>query len=174
MKLVIVAAVSENGVIGRDGDMPWRLRSDLRRFRARTMGRPIVMGRKTYESLGAPLKGRTNIVVSRDPAFAAPGIAVAADLARALESARGDALRRGVDEIIIGGGGHLYRELLPRGDVLELTRVHQTIEGDTSFPPVDAAQWQELAREEPPQGPEDSARVSFITYLRKPPRPAAN
>lgn len=167
MKLVIVAAVSENGVIGRDGDMPWRLRSDLRRFRARTMGRPIVMGRKTYESLGAPLKGRTNIVVSRDPAFAAPGIAVAADLARALESARGDALRRGVDEIMVIGGGDVFRELMPRAARLEVTRVHASPEGDAFFPEIDGQAWRETARERHEAGPNDAAAFTTMTYVRR-------
>src|SRR5580692_11943085 len=102
--ITLVAALAENGVIGRDGTLPWRLKSDMVHFRALTMGKPVVMGRKTYLSIGKPLPGRTTIVVSRDPAFAAPGIVVASSLDAALAVARGDALRRNVDTIVVAGG----------------------------------------------------------------------
>ena len=167
MEIVLIAAVSENGIIGREGDMPWRLKTDLRHFRERTIGKPVVMGRKTFVSLGQPLKGRTNIVLSRNPEFEAAGCVVAGTIAQALEVARGDALRRGVDEIMIGGGSHLYRALLPSATRIELTRVHLSVDGDTAFPPIDEQQWAEVAREEPPQGSEDSARVTWLSYRRK-------
>ena len=108
MDIALVAAVAENGVIGRGNALPWRLKSDMGHFRELTMGKPVVIGRKTYLSIGKPLKGRTTIVVSRDPAFAAPGVLVAPNLDDALTAARGDALRRGAEAIIVAGGGDIY------------------------------------------------------------------
>src|SRR5262249_61393705 len=108
MEIVLVAAVAENGVIGRAGGLPWRLKSDLQHFRALTTGRPVLMGRRTWASLARPLPHRTNIVVTRDPAFAARGAVVAASFAAALEIARGGALRRNVDAILVIGGGGPY------------------------------------------------------------------
>ncbi len=116
--LVLVAAIAENGVIGRAGGLPWRLKTDLKRFRALTVGHPVVMGRKTYLSFGKPLKNRTNIVVTRDPEFTAPGIVVAPSLEAAMEVAEGDALRRGAAAIVVGGGAGIYiqkRLTRPRG-----------------------------------------------------------
>jgi dihydrofolate reductase len=104
MNILLVAAIAQNGVIGRGNALPWRLKSDMQHFRALTMGKPVVMGRKTYLSIGRPLKGRTTIVVSRDRDFAAPGIVVAASLDDALTAARGDALRRNADTIVVAGG----------------------------------------------------------------------
>jgi dihydrofolate reductase len=173
MEIVLIAAVAENGVIGSDGGMPWRLKTDLRRFRARTIGKPVIMGRKTYESLGGPLKSRTNIVVSRDSSFGAPGIIIAATLERALEAARGDALRRGVDEIVIGGGSHIYTAMMPLATRLDITQVHAKVEGDTFFPPIDMAIWHEVERVQPEPSPEDSARLTWLTYRRAPAGPAA-
>ena len=137
--IVLLAAVAENGVIGRDNALPWRLKSDMQRFRALTMGKPVVMGRKTYVSIGKPLKGRTNIVVSRDRAFAAAGVVVAHDLASALTAARGDALRRGADAIMVIGGTDIFVQTLPLADRLEITIVHARPQGDTLFPPIDPA-----------------------------------
>src|SRR5215470_6029566 len=113
-QLVLVAAVAENGVIGRAGGLPWRLKTDLKRFRALTVGHPVVMGRKTYLSFGKPLKHRTNIVVTRDPDFAAAGIVVASSLEAALEVAEGDALRRGAAAVVIGGGAGIYTNTIDR------------------------------------------------------------
>src|SRR5438309_7774117 len=121
--LVLVAAVADNGVIGQGGGMPWRLSSDLQHFRRLTMGKPVVMGRKTYLSIGKPLVGRTTIVASRDPSLAIPGALVAPSLAHALDAARGDALRRGACEIIVAGGAEIYAQALPFADRLEITRV---------------------------------------------------
>src|SRR5262245_62367056 len=104
--------MAENGVIGRDNQLPWRLKSDMQHFRRITMGKPVVMGRKTFQSLRQPLKGRTTIVVSRDRAFAAPAAIVAPDLAAALTAARGDALRRGADAIMVAGGGEIYAQTM--------------------------------------------------------------
>src|SRR5579872_5059594 len=110
MDIILVAAIAENGVIGRGNALPWRLKSDMQHFRAITMGKPVVMGRKTFLSIGKPLKGRSNIVVSRDPQFAAPGIVVAPSIEAALAAARGDALRRGADSIAVIGGADLYAQ----------------------------------------------------------------
>ena len=173
MEIVLIAAVAENGVIGQGGDMPWRLKSDLQRFRARTMGKPVLMGRKTFASLGRPLKGRTNIVVSRDESFAASGILVAADLDRALDAARGDALRRGVNEIVIGGGSHIYTALMPLATRLEITEIRARPAGDTLFPPIDPAVWRTSERCDPAPAADDSASFSWVTYVRIDARPAA-
>jgi dihydrofolate reductase len=164
--LVLVAAVAENGVIGRDNALPWRLKSDLRRFRARTWGKPIVMGRKTFQSVGKPLPGRTNIVVSRDRDFSAPGVVIAPDLRAALETARGDALRRGADAIAVIGGAEIYAATLPIADRLDLTLVHARPEGNVRFPPIDPQAWRETERSEHNAVPGDAADFAFITYER--------
>jgi dihydrofolate reductase len=164
--LVLVAAVAENGVIGRDNALPWRLKSDLRRFRARTWGKPIVMGRKTFQSVGRPLPGRTNIVVSRDRDFSAPGVVVAPDLRAALETARGDALRRGADAIAVIGGAAIYAETLPIADRLDLTLVKARPEGNVRFPSIDPQAWRETERTEHKAGADDAADFAFVTYQR--------
>jgi len=164
--LVLVAAVADNGVIGRDGALPWRLNSDLAHFRALTMGHPLLMGRKTYESIGQPLPGRTSIVVTRDDAFAAPGIIAAATLDAGLEAARGDALRRGADAIMVIGGAEIYAQTMPRASRLEITRVHANPLGDTHFPAIDPAVWREVARREGGVGPQDEAPVTFLRFER--------
>lgn len=166
MQIVIIAAVAENGVIGRGGTMPWRLKSDMKHFRALTMGKPVVMGRKTYESLHVkPLPGRTNIVVTRDAKFTAPGVLVAPSLEAALQAARGDALRRGGDAIMVIGGAELYAQAMPLAQRLEITQIHMQIEGDSSFPAIDPAIWREAARETRPAGPDDDAAYDFVSYL---------
>ena len=164
--IVLVAAVADNGVIGRGNAMPWRLSSDLRRFKALTMGKPVLMGRKTYLSIGKPLPGRTNIVLSRDAGFAAPGLLVAGRLDAALAAARGDALRRGVNEIAVIGGTDIYAQCLPLADRLEITHVHMRPDGDSHFPPIDAANWREIARSEHPAGARDEASFACATYVR--------
>jgi dihydrofolate reductase len=166
MKIVLIAAVGENGVIGRGGGLPWKLKSDLKQFRAATLGKPIVMGRKTYLAIGKPLDKRTNIVVSRDPSFAAPGIVVARDLAAALDAARGDALRRGASEIAVIGGADIYRQVMPRADRLVITRVHMSPPGDTTFPPIDPARWREVERREFQPTPADEAGFTVLVYER--------
>jgi dihydrofolate reductase len=165
-ELVLIAAVADNGVIGRENALAWRLKSDMQHFRTLTMGKPVIMGRKTYLSVGKPLKGRTTIVVSRDPAFAAPGAIVARDLGTAIASARGDALRRGAGDIMVAGGGEIYRATLPLADRVELTRVHVRPLGDAHFPDLDLAIWREIASDTRPAGPEDDAPFTFLTYRR--------
>lgn len=166
IEVVLIAAVADNGVIGRDNGLAWRLKSDMQHFRALTMGRPVVMGRKTYLSIGKPLKGRTTIVASRDPGFAAAGAIVARDLAAALEAARGDALRRGAGEVMVAGGGEIYRAALPLADRVELTRVHARPAGDAHFPDLNPAIWLQTASETRPAGPGDDAPFTFQTYRR--------
>jgi dihydrofolate reductase len=166
MHLILVAAIAENGVIGRGNALPWRLKSDMTHFRAATMGKPVIMGRKTYLSIGKPLPGRTAIVASRDRTFAAPGIVVAADLHAALAAARGDALRRGTDTIIVAGGAEIYAQALPVASRLDITRVHKHIEGDTHFPAIDADLWREIAREEHEAAAGDDAAFAFVVYER--------
>ena len=167
MQIVLVAAVAENGVIGRGGTMPWRLKSDMRHFRALTLGKPVVMGRKTYLSLSIrPLPGRTNIVVSRNRGFAAPGVLVAPGLDTALQAARGDAMRRGADAIMVIGGADIYAQALPLASRLELTQVQIRPEGDAVFPPIDATLWRETARTHHPAGPDDDAGYDVVTYMR--------
>jgi dihydrofolate reductase len=166
VKLVLVAAVADNGVIGQDGQLPWRLKSDMQHFRAVTMGKPVLMGRKTYLSIGKPLVGRTNIVVSRDPNFAALGVLVAPSLETALAAARGDALRRGADAIAVIGGADLYAQTLGRADRLVITHVHLHPEGDTMLPAIDPQVWNEVVRSEHQPGPADAAGFSIVVYDR--------
>jgi dihydrofolate reductase len=167
LTLVLVAAVADNGVIGRGGALPWRLKTDMRHFRRLTIGHPVVMGRKTFLSLGRRLAGRTNIVVSRDPAFTAAGAVVAKSLDAALETARGDALRRGIGDAMVIGGGDLFAELIDRAGRLEITLVHARPPGDAVFPPIDPAQWRETARHEHAAGPEDDAPFATLTFKRR-------
>ena len=165
--IVLIAAVADNGVIGQSGGMPWRLAADLAHFRRLTMGKPVVMGRKTYLSIGQPLAGRTTIVTSRDPALAISGAVVAPSLAHALDVARGDALRRAACEIIIAGGADIYAQAMPLADRLEITHVHARPDGDTVFPPIDPAMWHEVDRNDPPsQGAEPT--FTWVTYARLP------
>lgn len=168
MDIVLVAAIAENGVIGRGNALPWRLRSDMAHFRAVTMGKPVVMGRKTYLSIGKPLKGRTTIVVSRDPNFAASGVVVAQSLDTALSAARGDALRCGADAIVIAGGGEIYAQIMDRATRLAITQVHMRAEGDACFPPIDPGLWREIARNEHAAGIDDDAAFAIVDYVREP------
>ena len=153
-------------MIGRDNALPWRLKSDMQRFRALTMGKPVVMGRKTYVSIGKPLKGRTNIVVSRDRGFAAPGVIVTHDLVTALTVACGDALRREAIAIMVIGGTEIFVQTLPMADRLEITFVHARPPGDTLFPPIDPATWREVERSEHPPGVHDDAGFAFVAFER--------
>ncbi len=156
MKIVLVAAIGENNVIGRAGQLPWRLKSDLQHFRQVTLNRPVIMGRKTYESIGKPLKGRTNIVLTRDLSLIAPGTVLATSLDAAFAMARQDAAKRGVDEIMVIGGSDVFADTMARADRLEITHVHAAPEGDSFFPPIDPAVWREVKREEHPAGPDDT------------------
>ena len=166
MKIVLLAAIADNGVIGRDNGLPFRQSSDLKRFKTLTMGKPVLMGRKTYASIGKPLPGRTNIVVSRDAGFAAPGVVAAGHLVAALAVARGDALRRGADEIVVIGGTEIFNQCMSLADRMEITHVHARPAGDTYFPPIEPARWREAARTEHPAGPQDEADFAYVSYVR--------
>jgi dihydrofolate reductase len=164
--IVLLAAVADNGVIGRDNTLPWRLKSDMAHFRAFTMGKPVVMGRKTYQSIGKPLSGRTTIVVSRDPAFTTAGILAAPNLAAAIAAARGDALRRNSGAIVIAGGGDIYMQAMPMATQLSITEVHKRVEGDARFPAIDLKSWRETARRAHQPAADDEVSYAFVTYER--------
>ena len=167
-EIVLIAAVAENGVIGADGAMPWRLKSDMQRLKALTMGKPIVMGRKTFESIPRrPLPGRTNIVVTRDAAWRAAGAVVTTSVADARAIAKGDALRRFATEIAVIGGAEIYAQWLPCADRLEITEVHARPDGDTHLAAIAASDWEEVARVRNPAGPGDSADFSYVTFRRR-------
>ena len=164
--ILIVAAVAENGVMGRGNALPWRLKSDMQHFRALTIGKPVIMGRKTYLSIGKALPGRTTIVVSRDAKFAAPGILAAPSLDAALIAARGDVLRRQADTIVVAGGAELYAQALSIATRLVITHVHRQVDGDVRFPPIDRRVWREMARDEHAAAADDEAAFAFVTYER--------
>jgi dihydrofolate reductase len=139
--ITLIVAVADSGVIGRDNTLPWHLPEDLKRFKRLTMGKPIVMGRKTFESIGKPLPGRQNIVVTRDPNYRRDGVTVAHDAEAALDAAGP------VPEIMVIGGAELFRTLLPRAGRIHLTRVHGNIEGDVMWPALDEREWNVVERE---------------------------
>lgn len=141
--LVLVVAAADNGVIGRDGAMPWHLPADLRRFRQLTMGKPVIMGRKTFQSIGKPLPGRHNIVLSRESGWSADGVSVVAGLPQAVALAAEEAPA----EIMVIGGAQIYALARPLADRIELTRIHLSPAGDARFPDPDPTQWQEVGRE---------------------------
>ena len=167
MEIVLIAAVADNGVIGAEGGIPWRLKTDMQRLKAMTIGKPVVMGRKTFLSLRRPLPGRTNIVMTRDADFRSPGAVVTTSLDYALAVAKGDALRRFVTEIAVIGGAEIYAQSMGLADRLEITEVHASPAGDTRFPPIDKAVWEEVARTENQPGADDSAAFSFVSYRRR-------
>ena len=169
LPLVLFAAVARNGAIGRDNRLLWRLRSDMAHFRANTMGRPVIMGRKTWESIGRPLPGREIVVVTRDTGFAAPAesVHIAHSLEDALALARARARAMGAAEVMVAGGGEIYRALLDRADRLILTEVDLAPEADAFFPAVDPAAWEEVAREPHAPGQGDEAAFAFVSYRRR-------
>ena len=160
-RISLIAAVAENGVIGRDNHLPWHLPNDLKYFRAVTLGHPVILGRKNYESIGRPLPGRENIVLSTDPAYRAPGCRVVPSLEAAL------ALTEKEPEVFIIGGATLYRQALPLVQRLYLTRVHAQVEGDVFFPEWDPSQWRELRREDHRADARHAYDYSFLVYERK-------
>lgn len=164
--LVAIAAVAENGVIGRDNGLPWRLRTDLRRFRVLTMGKPLLVGRRNWESIGRPLPGRDMIVLTRQADFAPEGVQVAHDWERACALARESAARSGAGEIVVGGGAEIYRLALPQLARLRLTIVHGAPEGDVHFPAYDRALFRETFRESHPAGPDDEYPFTFLDLER--------
>jgi dihydrofolate reductase len=165
-EIVLIVAVAENGVIGSNGAIPWRLKSDVQRLKSMTMGKPVVMGRKTFESLRRPLPGRTNIVVTRDAHYRAAGAVVTTSLADARATALGDALRRLATEIAVIGGSEVYAQWMEFADRLEVTEVHAKPQGDTRLAPIDLKEWQEVARTSHVKTGDDSADFSYVTYRR--------
>ncbi len=166
-EVVLIVAVADNGVIGDRGAMPWRLKSDMQRLKAMTMGKPVVMGRRTFASLRRPLPGRTNIVMTRDAGFRAAGAVVTTSFDAARAVAAADALRRFATEIAVIGGAEIYAQWMDDADRLEITEVHARPDGDTYFAAIDAAKWEEVARQRHPAGPDDSADTSYVTYRRR-------
>jgi dihydrofolate reductase len=166
LPLVIVVAVAENGVIGREQLLPWRIPGDLKHFKAVTMGKPLVMGRKTHESIGKPLPGRTNLVLTRDQDWRAEGVIIAHSLEEILRLANEDANKTGANEIAIIGGSSLFEELLPSVSKIELTEVHASPEGDVYFPQYDRTSFRETRREGPMQGDKDEYAYSVVTLER--------
>jgi dihydrofolate reductase len=152
MTVILIAAVGANGVIGRDNDLPWRIREDLQHFKALTLGHTLVMGRKTYDSIGRPLPGRRTVVVTRQLDWSVDGVEVAHDLDDALKLASSN-------DLYVAGGGEIYRQALPYADRLELTEVDQSPDGDVTFPAFDRTDWRETARDQ-------RDGFAFVTYVR--------
>ena len=165
--ILLVVAIAGNGIIGADGDMPWRLPTDMKHFKAVTMGKPIIMGRKTFESIRRALPGRLNIVITRQEGFAAEGCVVLPSIDAAIELAKANAVDLGEDAICIIGGGQIYAETIKMADRLHVTHVGAEIEGDTHFPQIDEAIWKIEAEETPEQSEKDSHAVRFVMYQRK-------
>ena len=165
ISLALVVAVAKNGVIGMDGGMPWHLSTDLKRFKRDTMGKPIIMGRKTFESIGKALPGRLNIVVSRS-VFTADDTVHANSIDAALFLAEGWAKDNDIDEVCVIGGGQIYRETLPKASKLYVTHVMAEPDGDTRFPAITEAEWTPIEREEVPRGEKDSAETLYVVYER--------
>jgi dihydrofolate reductase len=163
--IALVVAIGENGAIGRGGNLPWHLSTDLRYFRKVTLGKPIVMGRLTFESFGRPLDGRINIVLTRNAAFDAPGTVQAYNLDEALDLARKEAKRSGADEIMIVGGDDVFREVLPKASRIYLTEVHASPDADTWFD-FDRSPWREISRERHEPSPKDDHAFSFVVLER--------
>lgn len=160
MILSILVAVAKNGIIGREGRLPWHLPDDLRRFKRLTTGHAIVMGRRTYESIGRALPGRRSVVLSRDPAFAPPGIEVVRSLDAALAACAGE------EEVFVIGGESLFREALPRADRVYLTRVHADIAGEVRFPAFDETSWVLVASEAHAADGNHAHPFTFFAYRR--------
>jgi dihydrofolate reductase len=160
-EIVLVVARADNRVIGKDGAMPWHLSEDLKRFKRITVGKPVIMGRKTFESIGKPLPGRHNIVLTRQPGWEADGVTVVPNLAEAIAAAGLDPRTR-ADAIMVVGGAEIYAQALPFATRIELTEIHAEPEGDTYFPELDPARWRETFREAHPAG-ETHPAFDFVT-----------
>ena len=165
--LTLVVAVAENGVIGAKGGLPWHLSSDLKRFKADTIGKPVVMGRKTFLSIGKPLPGRDNIVITRDNDFKADGIFVAKSVEEALRIAAAAAAARGASDIAVIGGGEIYNQLIEQADRIFLTHVFASPDGDTWFPKVNPRDWRVTASEDFPAAEKDSHATRRVVFARR-------
>jgi dihydrofolate reductase len=167
IRKTIVVAAAENGIIGRDGDMPWRLSTDLKRFKAITLGKPLVVGRKTYESLGKPLPGRPHVVISRSTTIEHPDVTMAHSLSEAIGIAERLARESGQSEIIIAGGGEVYAQAMALADRMCVTHVRTHVAGDTSFPSIDPAVWTAVETLDVPAGEKDNYPTRFVVYERR-------
>lgn len=167
MKIAPIAAVAENGVIGNKNELPWRIKSEFAYFVRTTKHKPIIFGRKTFESLNGPLKDRTNIIVTRDAKYTSPGVIVTTTLEKALDIARKVAAETGQDEVMIGGGAEIYKQALPLSDRLYLTEIHLKPEGDTTFPAFDRSEWTETLREFHKAQPGETANYTITILDRK-------
>ena len=165
--LVLVVAVAENGVIGAAGGLPWRLKADLKRFRAVTMGRPVVMGRKTFESIGRALDGRDNIVVTSQADFAPERVIAAASVEEGLRKAAACAEARHAPEICVIGGGEIFAATLPLAERLHVTHIAARPDGDAHFPAIPSEDWIETSREALPKSDGDSAAGTYVVYERR-------
>ncbi|MPR06446.1 dihydrofolate reductase [Microvirga tunisiensis] len=165
--LILVVAVAENGVIGRDNQLLWRIKTDLGRFRRLTMGKPMIMGRKTFQSIGKPLPGRETIVLTRDAGFVAEGVHVVHTWEEAVAKGGELAARMGADAVAVAGGAEIYALALPQVQSIFLTRVQATPEGDALFPDFDRSQFRETRREDHPKGPDDEHPFTFIDLERR-------
>lgn len=165
--LYLISAVAQNGVIGKDGAMPWRLGTDLQRFKSLTLGHPIIMGRKTWQSLGRPLKGRANIVISRDKSFVPQGAYIAHSFPEAEALATAHATHFSVNAAFIIGGGEIYKHYLPFVKTMFLTEILSSVPGDSFFPPFDKSAWQIVACENTPISDKDEYPTRFVTYQRR-------
>lgn len=172
LPLVIVVAVAQNGVIGRDNDLPWRQRTDLRRFRALTLGRPMIVGRRNWEAIGRPLPGRELIVLTRRPDYVASGARVAGSWAAAKRMAREAAHAMKANAIVVGGGADIYAMALPETARIHLTRIEARPDGDVLFPPFEADDFRETLRENHPAGPRDDHPFTFVDLVRIAPESA--
>lgn len=170
MRISLVVAVAENGIIGRGGDLPWRMSSDLKTFRRLTMGKPIVMGRRTFASLKKPLDGRTNIVVTRDPDFQVDGVVAVRSVPDALEAARREVAQSDDPEVMIIGGATIYKQVLAEADRIYLTEIHGRPDGDTTFPELESEQWTEVSSVPIPKGVRDdySATLRILERTQGP------
>jgi len=164
MELVLVVARARNGVIGNAGALPWHIPADLKHFKAMTVGKPVIMGRKTFDSIGKPLPGRHNIVLTRDSSWQAEGVTVVPNLAEAIAAAGLDPRTR-ADAIMIVGGAQIYAEALPSATRIEVTEIDAAPEGDTVMPPFDPARWREVSRRSHP-AVGDTPGYSFVTLVR--------
>lgn len=165
--ITFIVAVAENGVIGRNVDLPWHLRTDLKRFKTLTWGKPMIMGRKTWISIGKALPGRETIVVTRDPEFTAEGAHVVHSVEAAMERAQAFAVELNADEITVVGGGDIFRQLMPVADRIHLTLVHAEPEGDAFFPLPDDTEWIEESRAHHEPGEGDDHAFDFVVYARR-------
>ena len=164
--VALILARADNGVIGRAGGLPWHLPGDLKYFKRITMGKPVVMGRKTYQSIGKPLPGRPNLVVTRDPDFRPEGVEVFAEVAAALDRAQDLAEKTAAEEVMVIGGGQIYALTLALARRIYLTEVHAAPEGDTTFPDLDPAEWREVRRDPPVSGGEGQPEFSIVVLER--------